>query len=427
MLFVFCEEGVYSCRYTQGSDFAKGLETDAWILIDGDDKLGEGIPAALEDASRFLIYAASPRISRMKSSSDLGISLVRWYMKPWTLPELVVGYDCFLSLRDLYSDHTVRLPYRRCPVTEEQLCGFLKDFTPSARHAYGLAQNLDGFRKECELQIRALTTEQIASALTIVPQINLVGAGIPFLIFCISPGPFRSEGSVEYCSKFIVEQLLARYEISTDIERLKLYDVFVDLPETRASAGRIFEFLAHLHFTRGGQWQLTPMRKTRNSVSTYHSSTGSRFLTLGGNCDPSIEDLSLGEDIVRGLQPMDRVQYSGSVSAQDLKNAYYVPVSRTNTSFDAFVFNPESKRVTVFQITVGSKHDAKATGFSWLDTCSGVDAIDYVLVSPRSAAEATAPSVVFDKDSTVRKVKNRYYLELSKGMLRGRGVEGRPT
>lgn len=72
--------------------FDESLVTDKyWCLVDSNQKL-ETVPTELIETEAFLIQTASPREVRTDWWKKANRPRPTFFMKEWSLPELIVGY-----------------------------------------------------------------------------------------------------------------------------------------------------------------------------------------------------------------------------------------------------------------------------------------------------------------------------------------------
>jgi len=114
---LFCEKGVYEFGRLDNPELynklRRGTDARIWALIDSNDDLVQ--PAALfTNRSPFFVVEAAPPLDDhfewMKKAHTM-----RFYMKPWTFPEVCQAYVDFSSLYRHNFMITPLQPYTRHP------------------------------------------------------------------------------------------------------------------------------------------------------------------------------------------------------------------------------------------------------------------------------------------------------------------------
>jgi hypothetical protein len=93
-LFYFSESGVHEFSYQENSNptpFRDTIDSSTWCLVDTNLNLGT-VPTFLTLLRTFIVQASSPRDARTKWDSKYGSAVIRYYMAPWSISEIITGY-----------------------------------------------------------------------------------------------------------------------------------------------------------------------------------------------------------------------------------------------------------------------------------------------------------------------------------------------
>ena len=93
-LYYFTEDNVSIVHLTQGlvaTTFKSQFDRLTWCLIDSNHSLNT-VPMFIQDLDLFTVQASSPRPYRWAWMDKATSPVVRYFMKTWTLSELLVGY-----------------------------------------------------------------------------------------------------------------------------------------------------------------------------------------------------------------------------------------------------------------------------------------------------------------------------------------------
>jgi hypothetical protein len=100
--FVFNADGLYEVPFAKlGVDaelqFYVAISSQYWCLIDC-NRLVLDVPPQLSTLRSFLLQSASPRKGQLNWQNKYNHISIRYYMKPWSLSELIAGYVSSLHL-----------------------------------------------------------------------------------------------------------------------------------------------------------------------------------------------------------------------------------------------------------------------------------------------------------------------------------------
>lgn len=89
---LFTADGVFciDAENISAADIASFIPLETWVLIDSSKNL-VGVLAVVKKLGRFIVQAAPPKPSQMQWKDKVDAQVLTYFMKPWTLPELILG------------------------------------------------------------------------------------------------------------------------------------------------------------------------------------------------------------------------------------------------------------------------------------------------------------------------------------------------
>ncbi|PBK71844.1 hypothetical protein ARMSODRAFT_1002827 [Armillaria solidipes] len=124
---VFLQQGVFSVAIAHFDDVAMLIPDSTWCLVDSNQELKQPPQFAIQSPF-FIVQAASP-IKDHIAWKDKTLGVWEYIMKPFSLPELIVGRNRGLRFYEHVSEIALQNHYER--------------YTPSARVAYQFANHPD--------------------------------------------------------------------------------------------------------------------------------------------------------------------------------------------------------------------------------------------------------------------------------------------
>ncbi len=91
---VFLQQGVFSVSMGDFTSVAKLIPDNTWCLVDSNQML-QGVPLSITEAPFFIVQAARARRDHLDWQNQV-VGIHRYVMKPFTLSELIVGYEHFV-------------------------------------------------------------------------------------------------------------------------------------------------------------------------------------------------------------------------------------------------------------------------------------------------------------------------------------------
>ncbi len=125
------------------------IPINAWCLVDTNESL-QTVPALISNTPFFILQAALPKRKHLQWANKT-IGILRYVMKPFSLSELIIGYENSIPSFTSLSDFDVVRRNRNLDVSEtiseKSLQEYYRQYTPSARFAYQHAGNLDKYTR----------------------------------------------------------------------------------------------------------------------------------------------------------------------------------------------------------------------------------------------------------------------------------------
>ncbi|KDQ10896.1 hypothetical protein BOTBODRAFT_177780 [Botryobasidium botryosum FD-172 SS1] len=379
-----------------GERFKECITRDYWCLVDSSARF-IGVPEFIMEQNRFVVQAASPRIEHTKWTRKTPYQFFTYFMKPWTLSELIAGRE--------FQKASV-LP------SEAELAAYYARHVPSARIAYrhAQAQSMPLFEDKIREDLRDLSFETFKSLLTTLSTMRVGNQEVSHKYILIAPMPGdRATFTTDVPSRYIFELIHNALDISTHHQAAGLYNFLAKFPQTRATAGYLLEHYFHQIIIKGGEWEVR---------SLAHTDTGPKNVVWSATDDrpsvPAIEYLHLGcisplrSFILVSDNPLENMAYrSFEVRVFDpydrqlqLDDGYYYrPNPDFPATFDGFVYTSHTQTATLFQATVSPDHSMSLRGIKWLQEL-GVIKFDYIIVTPPGPIQVPIPIAVnqcFDK------------------------------
>ncbi|KAH8118695.1 hypothetical protein DFH11DRAFT_1723554 [Phellopilus nigrolimitatus] len=367
--YILNDEGVFMVDCPSKTDpyvFHEFLPRSTWYLVDSTLDM-KGVSKAARALPFFIVQASPPSKERLYWLKKYP-KASKYFMKPWTLSELIAG-------RMLQETFEV--------LTERQLENFFVKYGPTARFAYASASSPLDYEDELKAEIALLKgLQELKDILHDSVQLNL-SHDISHKILLVLPGAFRRQFSITMPSKHVYDLLRQSQFLQVEQVAAVLYNLFVQTPFTRAAAGYILDEEFQIAFRKGGQWSIKPLtlgKAGKKNVTWEKPSSEAppTWLCFGfGRKVLQVSNTKLPGD----PQPITTTYFVHRQNLE-LKDGLYCPSSRNQATFDAFVYEAQEKRATVFQATVGSSsHAVKEEGLDWLERL-GVETFRFVAVTP---------------------------------------------
>jgi hypothetical protein len=383
-LYYFADDGVSLINLASSpiaTNFKSQFHQSTWCLIDSNQNL-DTVPVFIQDLDLFIVQASSPRPHRYAWIDKATRPVLRYFMKSWTLPELLVGYVTYLLISEPFV-----IPLSR--VLQDEVCSeaqiefFSTRYGTSARSVYTNASHPLNYETSLLEKMARITYKGMAKLFREASPLDLAGA-VSHQLVAISPGATRNAFESTFPTRYVYEKF--RDSLSTHkLEAVaRLYDIFVRNPNTKVPAGFMLEDDVNDVFFRGGEWSLVPMMKSNRTGPKYthwkdpNGPITPQYLHLGylGH-HIAIDTTPHPAGTVYVALPLKRFLPGGPLQLVD---GYYYPSSRSQETFDAFIYESASKTATVLQVTTAKTHSVKEGGVKWLQGL-GVERFRYIAVS----------------------------------------------
>jgi hypothetical protein len=386
-LYYFAKDGVYLIHLTPSliaTSLKSQFHKSTWCLIDSNQSL-DTVPMFVQDLDLFIIQASSPRPHCYAWMDKATRTVSRYFMKSWSLPELLVGYVTYLLISEPFIIPPSRMLQNK-DCSEAQIESFSTRYGTSARLVYTNASNPSIYETSLIDKMAGITYKEVAKLFREVQLFNLAGA-VSHQLISISPGATRNAFVSTFPTRYIYEQF--RDSLSTHkLEAVaRLYDIFVRNPNTKVPAGFMLEDAVNDVFFRGGEWSLVPLIRSNLKGSKYthwkapnpDDPTTPKYLHLGyAGQHIAIDAAPYPVGTAYVALPLKHFLPGGPLQLVD---GYYYPSSRSQETFDAFIYESASKTATVLQVTTAKSHSVKEGGVKWLQGL-GVERFRYIAVSP---------------------------------------------
>ena len=414
-LYYFADDGVYVINLTPrpiATNFTSQFHKSTWCLIDSNDEL-DSIPGFIRDQDLFIVQASSPRPHRYAWTDKASGSVFRYFMKSWTLSELLVGYVTYLLISEPFVIPLSRVLQRNV-CSEAQIKSFSDLYGTSARSVYSNASQPSNYDASLFPKMAKTTYEGVTNLFRKASQLDLEGpVSHQFVTIFPTAGRTRNVFDVTFHSRYLYEKFRDRLSNHKLEAAARLYDMLVRNQITKGPAGFMLEDAVNLIFPRGGEWCLVPMTKSSRKGPKYthwKNPVGPitpQYLHLGypGQHISIDIDRHPDETVYAALPlifflPGERL---------DLVDGYYCPSSHVQETFDAFIYEFASKTATVIQVTTAKTHSVKEGGIKWLQRL-GVETFRYIAVStPDTSLDLPFPNE-WNNNPTAPSIPEKYLI-----------------
>ncbi|KAI0296173.1 hypothetical protein BC826DRAFT_245614 [Russula brevipes] len=304
----------------------------SWALIDSNTEV-KSVPPIFTGTQcpYFVVVAASPRRERWRSLRHNRPDIKVWYMEPFTLEELI-------QAREL----------SEAKLSERNIKVFFEKYGPSARECF-LCVDPNDYDMWIRGLVSGISWDTLTKAITLVSGASFDEG--PHRIILVAPDPEdHFSPQVTIATKYINQLLWDQDAKALWRNHRQLYRSLRLLPDGTGLTGvAFFEPSFHALCIRGKQnnFSLRPMSKGSGRVNyTFKpfAPQGSRLETLE-------------------LPPREQVIFDQGNPISVLNDkGYYRPTVHNHPSYDSFIYDPQCRRVTVFQITEAKSHVVKPEG-----------------------------------------------------------------
>lgn len=208
-LYYFTNEGVFVVPLTHGliaTEFKSQVQPTTWCLIDSNQSLNM-VPVFIQDLDIFTVQASSPRPHCFRWMNKATRRVTQYFMEPWTLPELFVGY-----VTHAYSCKTIPKVPPLSRVLQHTICSkaqiefFCNRYGTSPRLVYTNAQYPSSYDTLLLESIATINYQRLDSLLGQTSALDL-SALISQQLVRVSPGATRDAFETSFPTRYIYEKL----------------------------------------------------------------------------------------------------------------------------------------------------------------------------------------------------------------------------
>ncbi|KAI0296171.1 hypothetical protein BC826DRAFT_245379 [Russula brevipes] len=361
----------------------------SWALVDSNTEV-KSVPRIFTGSKcpYFVVVAAFPHRERWQSLRHNRPNTRVWYMEPFTLEELI-------QVREL----------SEAKLSERNIKVFFKMYGPSARECLSCI-GLDRYDMDIRRLLSRISWDTLTKAIASVLDVPFDEG--PHRIILVAPDPEdHFSPQVTIATKYINQLLWDQDAKALWRNYRQLYRALRLLPDGTGLTGvAFFEPSFHALCIRGkkNNFSLRPMSKGSGRVNyTFKTFApqGSRLETLE-------------------LPPREQFIFDQGNPISVLNDkGYYRPTVHNHPSYDSFIYDPQCRRVTVFQITEAKTHVVKPEGLYDLRARAqelGVQdlTIRFVIVTHvNSPVSCSVERNVYDDELKLE----MYFLEVDEGDL----------
>ena len=273
--------------------------------------------------------------------------------------------------------------------SELDLKTFLDRFIPSAREAFAYAADQKDYESRLQAKVSTLGRKTIPKIMDSARSLSFDGDVSHHLVLITPSETNRSQHLVEIPTRFLYDQIISLAKLHALEAAFLLYEAFKEVNKTKSAAGHMYEDFTRYLIPLGGQWPVVSMNKVpRKQKFSQWRTTGTEkadaYLCLGRGGGPPFEfataplanNATFGKLKCTGFHKDERLV---------LEDGFYFPITITQATFDAFIYNAETRTATVLQVTVSNRHSINNAGFEWLESL-GVKKVYFVGITPVGAS-----------------------------------------
>ena len=195
------------------------------------------------------------------------------------------------------------------------------------------------------------------------------------------------------CSKAVVSsittainsRLSSRLRTLTRAEQIRLYKLFAKVPESRATAGPLFEAIGQGCLQDGITLELLPMvRLPQSHRGGNNPRWYSSHMLLRNRTSEEARQLALQEQKSLNISPGLHIEeYPDNGPSSITPGVIYLPQSSNQVALDYFILMNDL--LYIFQFSIGKEHDIKPGLLDFMDKCPGFPPMDkwrFVFIHP---------------------------------------------
>lgn len=233
--------------------------------------------------------------------------------------------------------------------TDIQLCQFFTRYGPCARDAYFFATNPQSYESFVKDQVRLFAWDTIERSLHNAAALSLREGSDR--VFLLQPEPENRREYFMSIASPVVMEIFSHYPKAKWRDYVKkFYKLYLREPKTRANAGWILKIQLLIKMETGGEISMRRMEAQLGGVRNR------RF------------KIKYDEEVTTFTYPSNPpTYYPESPPLHVTETGYYIPQSRTNPTFDSFLYSSEDKTATFIQATVADEHHINTAGLEEME------------------------------------------------------------
>lgn len=170
-------------------------------------------------------------------------------------------------------DHLQSRDYQVNQFTEEMLESYYRLHIPTARKAYTKADKLDLYSATVYEKIEQLTFADLRKVVKQAANLNIaiLDDSVSHDFFLVRPSSrYRFSPEIVIPTRHLYKELERRYQSDHNNAAAELYELFLDVPNTRVSAGYALETLVHAALPGGREWRIHTMSRSNRGSKNAH-------------------------------------------------------------------------------------------------------------------------------------------------------------
>jgi len=233
------------------------------------------------------------------------------------------------------------------------------DLGPSARLCIDYVQNprqLETYESDRQDVLQGLSIDDLIKAVKETRNLTFNKPHTVFLLRRVELNPgdkgYLQRYTVEPITSHAMQELKFKLMKAKQEERLRVYETFEPVPQSRRLAGLAFESIVQFQLQKKVVLTLVPMVRELPTTKRRSAQWKSQFVQ-----DLSTEDS--GSVLSIGFKPHGIIQFPKPRPDRDQlgSDIYYVPESPNEVAFDSFIMN--NGVLYIFQFTIMDSHPIK--------------------------------------------------------------------
>jgi hypothetical protein len=233
-LFVFDDKGVHKLKYSSSTDafeFKAGFAPSTWCLIDSNLRLNT-VPGLILDLVLFIVQASSPRLDRIEWTKKESQPVLKYFLKPWTVSELILGCVLKCTLIIAIHDFICSRTLQKIVQSEKDLLFFIVQYGPSACLAYAHSSSPDDYDKTLKQKLAVISYKEVVNMVNQAIALNFTNDMSHQIILC-QPDVTRDTHTVSIASPYLQSLLQEKRDVETSARDFQVFGGFSKRESTR--------------------------------------------------------------------------------------------------------------------------------------------------------------------------------------------------